>query len=73
VVATARPWTTVPFVEGSYAVEWTSALTDAGLKADTTSNCGPNDFCQAVPRVTPQPVVGAVAEVGSVVQLYSSH
>jgi hypothetical protein len=30
-------WTTVPFVEGSYAVEWESALRQAGLKPDSTS------------------------------------
>lgn len=66
-------WTTVPFVEGSYVVEWASALAEAGLKADSASNCGPNDLCQAVPRVNPRPAVGAVVEVGSVVDLYPSH
>lgn len=66
-------WTTVPFVEGSYVAEWASALTEAGLKAGSASNCGPNDLCQAVPRVNPRPAVGAVVEVGSVVDLYPSH
>jgi hypothetical protein len=63
-------WTTVPFVEGSYAVAWELALAKAGLEAVSTTNCGPSDLCATHVSVEPQPTVGEVVAVGSTVDLY---
>ncbi len=64
-------WTTVPYVRGSYAVEWARALAEAGLVADATApRCGPGDACVELVGIHPQPAVGSAVEVGSRVDLY---